>query len=151
MVRGYWRIEIGNWKLDRRMKTDKKYKAQNRRHSVCIGILCMLLAIQSCKREDIPPFTIHVYNAYDFDITLFGSANRCDYGEDRETNPLCRLRAGEQRAYETYGPGRPFTITTYKTGTKQEVGSLYYVGKSGKHYRWEVGEDNPVVEIPERR
>lgn len=119
--------------------------------SFYIGILYMLLAIQSCKRDGIPPFTIHVHNAYDFDITLAGADHGCDYGEGRDTHPLCTLRAGEQRAYETYGPGRPFTISTYKAGTKQEVGSLYYVGESGRHYRWVVGEDSPVIEIKERR
>lgn len=116
-----------------------------------IGLLLLVLIFQNCKREGVPPFTVHIHNAYDFDITLFGSANRCDYGADRETNPLCTLRAGEQRAYETYGPGRPFRVTTYKVGTTQEVGYLYYVGQSGQHYKWVVGDDNPVIEFRERR
>lgn len=114
---------------------------------VYIGILLLFFSFQRCKREGIPPFTVHVHNAYDFDITLVGSANRCDYGEDRQTNPLCILRVGERRAYETYGPGRPFMISTYKAGTTEETGFLYYVGKSGKHYQWIVGDDNPVIEI----
>src|SRR5690606_41847683 len=92
--------------------------------SFYIGFLYMLLAIQSFYRVGIPPFTIHILNAYDFDITLAAADHGCDYGEGRDTHPLCTLRAGEQRAYETYGPGRPFTISTYKAGTKQEVGSL---------------------------
>src|SRR5690606_38689719 len=120
------------------MKTDKKYKAQNRRTSACIGILCILLAMQSCKREGISPFTMHVCNMYDFNITLFESANRCDYGEVRETTLLCTFLAGELRAYETYCPGRPFMISTYKVGTTDETGSLYYAGKSGKQYKWVV-------------
>lgn len=115
--------------------------------SFYIGILYILLAIPSCKRDGIPPFTIHVHNVYDFDITLVGSDHRCDYGADWETNPLCTLRAGEQRAYETYGPGRPFMVSTYKLGTTEEVGSLYYVGKSGIQYTWIVGDTNHVVEL----
>lgn len=112
-----------------------------------IAMAILFIIAQSCEREGVPPFTVHVHNAYDFDIILSGSANRCDYGENSATNPLCTLRAGEQRAYDTYGPGRPFMISTYKAGTAQEVGSLYYVGRSGKHYRWIVGNDNTVIEI----
>lgn len=117
------------------------------RASYFIAIAILFVITQSCDREGVPPFTVHVHNAYDFDITLSGPTNSCDYGENRATNPLCTLRAGEQRAYDTYGPGRSFIINTYKLGTTEEVGSLHYTGKSGLHYKWVVGTDNPVIEM----
>lgn len=116
--------------------------------TVFIGMIAFLFVIQSCNKEGIPPFTVHVHNVYDFDITLSGSADGCDYGNNKETNLLCTLRAGDSRPYETFGPGRPFMVSAYKIGTTEEVGSLYYTGKSGKHYKWVVGESaSQVTEI----
>lgn len=110
-----------------------------------ISLLLTCTLFFSCRKEAIPPFTMHVLNAYDFDIILVVAANGCDFSENRKTNPLCSLKAGEQRSFKTYGPGRAFVISTYKEGSTEDVGSLYFVGQSGKNYEWIVGTNNPVL------